>query len=84
MPAKYKSGPSGRKLLEAQDVDVKSAEIISAAGIKPVRPRTRAYERKYFIFWDGEATRDVGYCLFGNSEGLYLQSDTELSTVQCL
>jgi len=84
VPAKYKSGPSGRKLLEAQDVDVKSAEIISAAGIKPVRPRTRAYERKYFIFWDGEATRDVGYCLFGNSEGLYLQSDTELSTVQCL
>jgi hypothetical protein len=26
---------------------------------------------KEFIAWDGEETRDKGYCLFGNSKGLY-------------
>lgn len=29
---------------------------------------------KEFIAWDGEETQDAGYCLFGNSKGVFLRS----------
>lgn len=77
------SGPSGRK-----PIVIPPGTTVSMAGVREGSisraPRKKAYEKKYFIFWDGEATQDRGYCLFGNSEGLYLQEPRELSTLECL
>ena len=40
-------------------------------------------KEKPFIFWDGEATKDAGYCLFGASTGHQIKYPN-LSTWDCL
>lgn len=38
---------------------------------------------RQFIAWDGEETQDAGYCLFGNSSGLYIKKP-HMSTLEML
>jgi hypothetical protein len=45
----------------------------STSHRKNSRYKSSANATKEFIAWDGEETRDEGYCLFGNSKGLYLR-----------
>lgn len=47
------------------------------------RWKGHANATKEFIAWDGEETRDKGYCLFGNSKGLFLRQPN-LSTEDML
>lgn len=49
-------------------VDFSQMEI-SAGFNKSGRKEKSANAVKEFIAWDGEETRDAGYCLFGNSKG---------------
>jgi hypothetical protein len=48
------------------------------------KPRSQSQNAtKPFIAWDGEATSDAGYCLFGNSKGEYIRGK-ELSSLDML
>jgi hypothetical protein len=40
---------------------------------KNSRYKSSANATKEFVAWDGEECKDAGYCLFGNSKGLYLR-----------
>lgn len=51
------------------------------AGWEDKRQKSNA--TREFVSWDGEETRDAGYCLFGNSKGLYIR-EPHMSTLDML
>lgn len=57
-----------KALEKGLDLDVRPT------GKKPRSKKGVANSKKQFIAWDGEECRDAGYCLFGNSTGLYVRS----------
>lgn len=56
-------------------LDLKADHVAKVSDIPSIR--------RNFIGWDGEATKDYGYCLLGNSTGAFLQSKA-LSTSDML
>jgi hypothetical protein len=53
------------------------------SGSRQRQHKQRRNSTRRFIAWDGEETKDAGYCLFGASVGIYLQKP-HLSSVEML
>jgi hypothetical protein len=62
--------------------DITELEVL---GFEPNKTKAtaNANSKRPFVFWDGEATVDGGYCLFGNSDGWEIQG-RNLSTIDML
>lgn len=70
---------SRKQLAEYPSLDI----TVLPNGNKQRRYRQRQAANSPFIAWDGEETKDQGYCLFGNSAGIYIQKP-RLSSVEML
>lgn len=67
-----------------------SLEFADAERVERFHPKAGWNDKKQkanavrqFISWDGEETQDAGYCLFGNSKGLYIRKP-HMNTVEML
>lgn len=74
----------GRNLTRKQLAESSTLSIkVLPSGSRQRQHRQRSNADKQFISWDGEETKDKGYCLFGASVGRYIQKP-HLSSVEML